>query len=54
MAAISGVGITIGPVIGGHIVEDFPSQGFNFIAWIVGVCFIINAGEISCIIFLNL
>lgn len=44
MAAISGVGITIGPIIGGHIVEDFPTAGFNFIAMLVGVCFIINAG----------
>lgn len=43
MAAISGVGITLGPVIGGHIVEDFPNLGFMFIASVVGSCFILNS-----------
>lgn len=44
MAAISGIGITIGPVIGGHIVDDYPN-GFMIIGTAVGVCFFINAGE---------
>nr|NP_001298766.1 uncharacterized protein LOC106115595 [Papilio xuthus]BAM18522.1 unknown secreted protein [Papilio xuthus] len=44
MAAISGVGITLGPVIGGHIVEDHPENGFMYIAIIVGFCFLVNAG----------
>ncbi|XP_063824095.1 major facilitator superfamily domain-containing protein 9-like isoform X2 [Ostrinia nubilalis] len=44
MAAISGAGITLGPVIGGHIAEDNPENGFTLIAVIVGVCFIANAG----------
>ncbi|XP_013139116.1 PREDICTED: quinolone resistance protein NorA-like [Papilio polytes] len=44
MAAISGVGITLGPVIGGHIVEDHPENGFMYIAVIVGFCFLVNAG----------
>lgn len=46
MAAISGVGITLGPVIGGHIVEDHPENGFMYIAVIVGFCFLVNAGKI--------
>ena len=53
MAAISGVGITVGPVIGGHIVEDFPAAGFNFIALLVGVFFIINAGILYIFIYLK-
>ncbi|XP_039749840.1 major facilitator superfamily domain-containing protein 9-like isoform X2 [Pararge aegeria] len=44
MAAISGVGITLGPVIGGHIVEDYPIHGFTIIGLIVCICFIVNAG----------
>ncbi|XP_028025899.1 major facilitator superfamily domain-containing protein 9-like [Bombyx mandarina] len=43
MAAISGVGITLGPMIGGHIMEDNPNGAFMFIAFIVGICFIFNA-----------
>lgn len=45
MAAISGAGITLGPVIGGHIAEDNPDNGFTFIALIVGICFVLNAGN---------
>ncbi|KAJ0178884.1 hypothetical protein K1T71_005659 [Dendrolimus kikuchii] len=44
MSAISGGGITLGPIIGGHILEDNPEGGFTFISLIVGICFIINAG----------
>ncbi|CAH2071530.1 unnamed protein product, partial [Iphiclides podalirius] len=44
MAAISGIGITLGPVIGGHIAEDHPDFGFLYIAIIVTACFIANAG----------
>lgn len=46
MVAISGAGITLGPVIGGHIAEDYPEYGFTFISAIVGFCFVLNAGEI--------
>lgn len=45
MAAISGVGITIGPVLGGHIVEDHPVHGFTITAVLVCICFIINASK---------
>ncbi|KAJ8727500.1 hypothetical protein PYW07_001619 [Mythimna separata] len=44
MAAISGVGITVGPVIGGHLAEDHPENGFMLIGIIVGICFAINSG----------
>ncbi|CAG4992099.1 unnamed protein product [Parnassius apollo] len=44
MAAISGIGITMGPVIGGHIAEDNPEHGFMYITITVGLCFLINAG----------
>ncbi|XP_061711077.1 major facilitator superfamily domain-containing protein 9-like isoform X1 [Cydia pomonella] len=44
MAAISGVGMTIGPVIGGHIAEDHPEEAFKLVSTIVGICFIANAG----------
>ncbi|XP_068631098.1 major facilitator superfamily domain-containing protein 9-like [Battus philenor] len=46
MAAISGIGITLGPVIGGHIAEDHPENGFAYIGIIVGICFLINAGAV--------
>ncbi|KAF9801722.1 hypothetical protein SFRURICE_014876 [Spodoptera frugiperda] len=44
MAAISGAGITLGPVIGGHIAEDHPENGFLLVAVVVGICFVINSG----------
>ncbi|CAG9559672.1 unnamed protein product [Danaus chrysippus] len=46
MAAISGVGITLGPIFGGHIVEDFPHYGFTIIGAIVSTFFLINTGLI--------
>ncbi|XP_023950521.2 major facilitator superfamily domain-containing protein 9 [Bicyclus anynana] len=39
----AGVGITIGPVIGGHIVEDYPIHGFSVAGLLVCIFFIINA-----------
>lgn len=45
MAAITGMGITVGPVIGGHIVDDY-TNGFMIIGIVVGVCFFLNAGDI--------
>ena len=45
MAAISGAGITLGPVIGGHMAEDNPENGFMLVAIIVGICFAINSGK---------
>lgn len=45
MAAISGGGITLGPVIGGHIAEDYPEYGFTYIAIFVGIFFALNAGN---------
>ncbi|CAK1546145.1 unnamed protein product [Leptosia nina] len=44
MAAISGMGMTLGPIIGGHMAEDFPEKGFLYISIIVAMCFILNAG----------
>ncbi|CAH4031556.1 major facilitator superfamily domain-containing protein 9-like [Pieris brassicae] len=43
MAAISGMGMTLGPIIGGHIAEDYPENGFYYIAGVVALCFILNA-----------
>lgn len=45
MAAISGAGITVGPVIGGHLAEDHPEGAFAFIGVVVGICFVLNAGN---------
>ncbi|XP_045494258.1 major facilitator superfamily domain-containing protein 9-like [Colias croceus] len=47
MAAISGMGMTLGPVIGGHIAEDFPENGFFYISLIVATVFIVNAGCVN-------
>ncbi|PZC85587.1 major facilitator superfamily domain-containing protein 9 [Helicoverpa armigera] len=44
MAAISGAGITLGPMIGGHIAEHDPDNGFMLIAIIVGIGFAANSG----------
>ncbi|VVC97601.1 unnamed protein product [Leptidea sinapis] len=49
MAAISGMGMTLGPITGGHIAEDYPENGFFYIGMIVCLCFLLNAG---CIYFL--
>lgn len=45
LSAISGVGMTTGPIIGGHIAEDFPQHAFTFVAILVGLCFLLNAGN---------
>lgn len=47
MAAISGVGITLGPIIGGHIAEDHPENGFLLIAIVVGIFFAINSSKLN-------
>lgn len=44
MAAISGAGITIGPIVGGHVMEANPENGFMIMAGLVGICFCLNAG----------
>ncbi|RVE39821.1 hypothetical protein evm_015529 [Chilo suppressalis] len=36
------MGITVGPVISGHLVEAFPDNGFTIIAFIVATMFAIN------------
>ncbi|KOB66723.1 Major facilitator superfamily domain-containing protein 9, partial [Operophtera brumata] len=46
MMAISGVGITVGPIIGGHIAEDYREYAITYISVIVGVAFLINAGMV--------
>ncbi|KAI5646525.1 major facilitator superfamily domain-containing protein [Phthorimaea operculella] len=46
MAAISGVGITIGPICGGHIIEKYPEHGLTYISVAVGLCFLLNTGVV--------
>ncbi|XP_045765679.1 major facilitator superfamily domain-containing protein 9-like isoform X2 [Maniola jurtina] len=48
MFAICGVGIALGPIVGGHIVEDHPIHGFRFVAILVAICFLVNA----CLVYL--
>ncbi|KAG7307976.1 hypothetical protein JYU34_006603 [Plutella xylostella] len=45
MAALSSGGMTLGPLISGHIVEDYPQYGFQIIAALVSLCFVINSGK---------
>lgn len=42
LAAISGVGFIVGPVVGGHIIDY--EHGFSFVTIIIMVCFLINIG----------
>ncbi|XP_077288115.1 major facilitator superfamily domain-containing protein 9-like [Arctopsyche grandis] len=49
MAAISGVGITLAPVIGGHISEDYPDHGFLTVCMITSILFVVNAGLVYAI-----
>lgn len=44
--SLSGVGLSLGPIIGGHIVEAYPDYGFTLITVIIGVIFTINTGII--------
>ncbi|XP_069358151.1 major facilitator superfamily domain-containing protein 9-like isoform X2 [Maniola hyperantus] len=48
MFAICGVGIALGPVVGGHIVEEHPIHGFRIGAVLVAICFLANA----CLVYL--
>ncbi|XP_011561284.3 major facilitator superfamily domain-containing protein 9 [Plutella xylostella] len=47
MAALSSGGMTLGPLISGHIVEDYPQYGFQIIAALVSLCFVINSGLVT-------
>lgn len=44
MAAVSSAGMTLGPVVGGHLAEDH-SKGFMIVATIVGAIFVLNTGR---------
>lgn len=45
MAAISGVGITLGPLVGGHILEDYPTYGFSMACTLSSALFVLNSGS---------
>ncbi|CAH0407258.1 unnamed protein product [Chilo suppressalis] len=42
LSTLSTMGITVGPVISGHLVEAFPDNGFTIITFIVATMFAIN------------
>ncbi|XP_034834380.1 major facilitator superfamily domain-containing protein 9-like [Maniola hyperantus] len=48
MFAICGVGIALGPVVSGHIVEEHPIHGFHIASVLVAICFLVNA----CLVYL--
>lgn len=45
MASVSGVGMSMGPIIGGHIMEAFPDYGFTILCTITAAIFAINLGK---------
>ncbi|KAM3967172.1 major facilitator superfamily domain-containing protein 9 [Aphomia sociella] len=47
LATLSGVGMSLGPVIGGHIMEAFPDNGFTVITSISGCLYLVNASLIK-------
>ncbi|KAJ2952269.1 hypothetical protein O0L34_g4546 [Tuta absoluta] len=53
MAAISGVGITIGPIFGGHVIEKYPEHGLTYISMAVGLCFLLNTG-VNIVMMMNM
>lgn len=44
IAAMSGIGMIVGPFVGGHLAEGFPEHVLPLVAIIVGSCFSISAG----------
>lgn len=50
LATVSGLGMSVGPVIGGHIAEAYPENGFTIIAFIVGTLFAVNTGSFQLVI----
>ncbi|XP_031768600.2 major facilitator superfamily domain-containing protein 9-like isoform X2 [Galleria mellonella] len=49
LAALSSVGMSLGPIIGGHIMEVYPENGFTVITCCSGLLFIVNASLIICL-----
>ncbi|XP_047984164.1 major facilitator superfamily domain-containing protein 9-like isoform X2 [Leguminivora glycinivorella] len=44
IAAMSGMGMIVGPFVGGHLAEGFPEYVLPLVALIVGGCFSVSAG----------
>lgn len=42
MSTMTGLGMSVGPIIGGHIMEAYPNNGFTVICCVVGAIFIFN------------
>lgn len=53
MAAVSGIGIALGPMIGGHISEDNPESGFSIACSVACLLFIFNAGKLVLLFILT-
>lgn len=49
LIAIAGFGMSMGPVISGHVVEAFPNYGFSILTSVVGTMFAVNTGLIYMI-----
>lgn len=45
LVSLSGVGMSVGPIIGGHIMEAYPNYGFTVITTIMGALFAVNLGN---------
>ncbi|XP_063824031.1 major facilitator superfamily domain-containing protein 9-like [Ostrinia nubilalis] len=46
-ATISGIGMSLGPMVSGHVAEAYPEYGFTVLACITAVLFGVNAGLIN-------
>jgi hypothetical protein len=46
LVTLSGMGMSVGPMASGHIVELYPDSGFKIITFIVAGVFAINACEL--------
>ncbi|CAH0763906.1 unnamed protein product [Diatraea saccharalis] len=42
MSTLSGIGMSVGPMVSGHLAEAFPDNGFTIIAFVVAVIYTIN------------
>ncbi|CAB3239104.1 unnamed protein product [Arctia plantaginis] len=51
LIAIAGLGMSVGPVVSGHVIEAYPTNGFTILSCVVGAVFAVNIGFIYSIPF---
>ncbi|KAJ0178932.1 hypothetical protein K1T71_005707 [Dendrolimus kikuchii] len=47
IASLSGIGMSLGPIISGHVMEAYPDSGFTIITSAMGIIFALNFGLVK-------